>query len=72
MLNLSNLNKFARISIYAISLVFGLSVIRLITGASDLTSAGTASAALLLSVPIAMAALGGLFYERSWCCKHWT
>ena len=65
MLDLSNLNKFARISIYAISLVFGLSVIRLITGASDLTSAGTASAALLLSVPIAMAALGGLFSERS-------
>ena len=65
MLNLSTLSKPARIIVYAFSLVFGLSVIRTITGASDLTSAGTASAALLLSVPIAMAALGGLFSERS-------
>ena len=65
MLNFSNLNKSARLALYAVALVFGLSTIRLITGASDLTSVGTASAALLLSVPIAMAALGGLFSERS-------
>ena len=65
MLNLSNLGKPARLTIYAFSLVFGLSVIRKITGATDLTSVGTASAALLLSVPIAMAALGGLFSERA-------
>ncbi|MEI7697359.1 MAG: ABC transporter permease [Actinomycetes bacterium] len=50
---------------YAALLVFVLSVIRMITGASDLTSVGTASAALLLSVPIALAGLGGLFSERS-------
>jgi len=36
-----------------------------ITGASNLTSIGTASAALLLSVPIMLAALGGLFSERA-------
>ena len=35
------------------------------TGASNLTSIGTASAALLLSVPIMLAALGGLFSERA-------
>ncbi len=46
-------------------LVFVLTVIRQITGATDLTSVGTASAALLLSVPIVLAGLGGLFSERS-------
>lgn len=58
-------NKFARLAIYAFSIVFSLSTIRVITGENDLTSVGTASAALLLSVPIALAALGGLFSERA-------
>ena len=42
-----------------------LSFIRVITGADDLTSAGTIAAAIGLSVPIAMAGLGGLWSERS-------
>lgn len=58
-------NKALKTLRYATMLVFVLAVIRVITGASDLTSVGTASAALLLSVPIVLAGLGGLFSERA-------
>lgn len=42
-----------------------LAVVRVSTGADDLTSGGTAAAALRLTVPIGLAALGGLWAERS-------
>ncbi|WP_182879706.1 ABC transporter permease [Microbispora sp. H10949] len=46
-------------------LVVLLSVARLVTGANDITSAGTVSAALGLAVPIGLAGLGGLWSERA-------
>ena len=42
-----------------------LSLVRVLTGAQELTSAGTLSAAIGLAVPLAMAGLGGLWAERA-------
>ncbi|MCU1688602.1 MAG: Nucleoside transporter, permease protein 2 [Jatrophihabitantaceae bacterium] len=43
----------------------GLSLIRFLTGANDLTSGGTVNTAILSAVPIALAGLAGLWSERS-------
>jgi len=42
-----------------------VSVVRVVTGQTDLTSGGTMAAALALAVPIGMAALGGMWSERA-------
>jgi general nucleoside transport system permease protein len=42
-----------------------VSIVRVATGAQDLTSSGTVSAALTAAVPIALAGLGGLWSERA-------
>jgi ABC-type uncharacterized transport system permease subunit len=47
------------------ALLLLLSVVRMITGVTNLTSAGTVAAALGLAVPIGMAGLGGLWSERA-------
>jgi len=47
------------------ALILLLSVVRVITGADDITSSGTMSAALGLAIPIGMAGLGGLWSERA-------
>ena len=57
--------KSTKLLLNATYLLLLLSIIRVITGANDLTSVGTVSAALLLSVPIVLAGLGGLFSERA-------
>jgi ABC-type uncharacterized transport system permease subunit len=43
----------------------GLSLIRWLTGANDLTSGGTVNTALLSAIPIGLAGLAGLWSERS-------
>ena len=42
-----------------------LSFVRVVSGADELTSSGTAGAALRLAVPIGLAGLGGLWAERA-------
>ena len=57
--------RLLRIALYVFTGLLVLSSVRAFTGATDLTSVGTAGAALLLAVPIALAGLGGLFSERA-------
>ena len=45
--------------------VLSLSLLQVVTGARDLVSSGTIGATLIAVVPIAMAALGGLWSERA-------
>ncbi|MDQ1289326.1 MAG: ral nucleoside transport system permease protein [Actinomycetota bacterium] len=59
------MNRWYRLGAVATALVVLLAVVRLVTGASALTSSGTVGAALGLAVPIGMAALGGLWSERA-------
>ena len=55
----------ARLALFALGLLLLLSIVRIITGADDITSSGTVAAALGLAVPIGLAGLGGLWSERS-------
>lgn len=57
--------RTSRSLLYALAAVLVLAIVVAYTGADELTSRGTASAALRLAVPILMAGLGGLFAERS-------
>src|SRR5262249_45099291 len=45
--------------------LFVVSLVRMVTGANDLTSDGTTTAALQAAVPIGLAGLGGLWSERA-------
>jgi len=53
------------VALSAIGLLVLLSLVRVISGAEDITSSGTTSAALRLAVPIGLAGLGGLWAERA-------
>ncbi|HEX3004969.1 MAG TPA: ABC transporter permease [Angustibacter sp.] len=52
-------------ALMAAGAVVALAAVRVVTGADDIASSGTIAAAIGLAVPIAMAALGGLWAERS-------
>jgi simple sugar transport system permease protein len=58
-------SRGARLWLYALAGLVALSVVRTLTGADDLTSAGTMRAAIIAAIPIALAGLGGLWAERA-------
>lgn len=59
------LPAWARFSLYATVLVLLLTIAEQVTGQSRLTSTNTWSSALQLTIPIALAGLGGLWAERA-------
>ncbi|MDH5278201.1 MAG: ABC transporter permease [Actinomycetota bacterium] len=61
----ARLSKGTRLGVAFVGIVALLSLVRILSGADDLTSVGAVAAALGLSVPIGMAALGGLWSERA-------
>src|SRR3954471_13434519 len=54
-----------RLTLLLLGIVVVMAAVRVISGEQDLTSSSTMGAALLLAVPIGLAALGGLFAERA-------
>ena len=54
-----------RLLLGAAALLVSVSLVRILTGADDITSGGTVSAALALAVPIGMAGMGALWSERA-------
>jgi simple sugar transport system permease protein len=55
----------ARSMLVGVVVLFIISVIRQFTGVNDLTSSGAMTATIRFTIPILMAALGGLWAERS-------
>ena len=58
-------SKGSRLWLYGLAVLVALSLVRVLTGADDLTSAGTMRAAIIAAIPIALAGLGGLWSERA-------
>jgi simple sugar transport system permease protein len=64
-LAMERIPRSLRMALYLSGGVAILSLARVLTGADQLTAEGTFRSALLLSMPIAMAGLGGLWSERA-------
>lgn len=58
-------SRGVRLWLIALGVLAALSIARVVTGADDLTSAGTMRAAIIAAIPIALAGLGGLWSERA-------
>ena len=54
-----------RLALYVLAVFAVLCLVRVITGAQQLTASGTLSVALTATMPIALAGLGGLWSERA-------
>lgn len=57
--------KYHLVLIGIAALILLMSLVRVVSGANDITSSGTFAAALMLAVPIGLAGLGGLWAERA-------
>ena len=62
---LGAITGWRRLVMYSLAGVVTLGIVRVITGADDLTSSGTMGTTLRLAMPILLAGLSGLWAERS-------
>ncbi|KAB8197778.1 ABC transporter permease [Nonomuraea phyllanthi] len=62
---MTRIGKYHVALIGVAALILLMSLVRVVTGEDDITSSGTFGAALMLSVPIGLAGLGGLWSERA-------
>jgi simple sugar transport system permease protein len=61
----TKLARWQVVAVGALAVLGMLSLVRVVTGANDLTSPGTFGAVLVLAMPIMLAGLGGLYSERT-------
>ncbi|GAA2210684.1 ABC transporter permease [Nonomuraea monospora] len=62
---MTRVRKYHLALIGVAALILVMSLVRVVSGETDITSSGTFAAALLLAVPIGLAGLGGLWAERA-------
>ncbi len=62
---LARLATWQKLLMYGLAFLALLSLVRVVSGAAQLTSSGTAEAALIAAIPIGLAGLAGLWSERA-------